>query len=118
MERGPKNIRLTSNAASMRALLSEDKWFTHPSKIYAFAVGVHLKEYKKGEMVEIGPKDKTTGLAPGTFDPDGNLGTLVKIYRPSATTVNDTLENWINSGLHLIYKKYSSSSSFDPSDYF
>ena len=118
MEMGPKNIRLTSNAASMRALLSEDKWFTHPSKVYAFAVGVHLKEYKKGEIVEIGPLDKTTGLASSTFDPNGDLETLVKIYNPSANTVNDTLENWINSGLHIMYKKYSSSSSFDLSEYF
>ena len=119
MKSGIKNIALTSFAILARNnIRDQDKWFDHPSQLYSFAVAVHLKNFPDGDLASIGDLDNSTGMAINTFDPEGNMGKLVKIFRPKAEAINDTLQNWINSGLEIIYDKYQESGRFDLGDYF
>jgi len=119
MKTGIQNIKLTRLAVLARGnVKDEDKWFKHPSQLYSFAVAVHLEKFPDGDLATIGELDPDRGLAANTFDPNGNLEKLVKIFRPKAEFVNDTLQNWINSGLEIMHKNYQESGRFDLDDFY
>ena len=118
METGKKNIKLTKISVRMRKIIKDESWFNSPSKMYAFAVSVHLKKFKSGEAPSLVDIDAETGLAANTFDPDQDLSKLVRIYHPSAEKNNDTIESWINSGFEIMYANYIQSTFFDLEDYF
>ena len=111
---------MTLNSQLIRKNLKDDNWFygKNANHLYSFAVAVHLNKYPNGDIADIGDLDNDTGMASGTFDPNGHLENLVKIFRPEAEYVNDTLQNWINSGLEIMYERYNESGRFDLNDYF
>jgi hypothetical protein len=119
LKTGIANISLTNISQLVREKVrKEDGWFDHSRQLYSFAVAVHLKQFPDGDLAKIGEIDNSTGLAVNTFDPNGYLEKLVRIFRPNADAVNDTLQNWINSGLEIMHEKYKESGRFDLNDFY